>query len=133
MQVGLSGYMLAAVWGGGSTNYSYPLYYDMGAAVQDHFLNWKVTSTPMHSWPDSLLTLTAAQSLISAQCLGLHSGQQSSARSGGCNSVQWCRWIWTSRGLRTRCARTSLSWSSRASPGLFTGQMDQETAPSPFK
>ena len=42
--MGLSGYMLAAVWGGGSTNYSYPLYYDMGAAVQDHFLNWKVTS-----------------------------------------------------------------------------------------
>ncbi|CAK0783467.1 hypothetical protein CVIRNUC_006666 [Coccomyxa viridis] len=42
VQVGLSGYMLAAVWGGGSTNYSYPLYYDMGAAVQDHFLNWKV-------------------------------------------------------------------------------------------
>lgn len=40
--MGLSGYMLAAVWGGGSTNYSYPLYYDMGAAVQDHFLNWKV-------------------------------------------------------------------------------------------
>ena len=78
MQVGLSGYMLAAVWGGGSTNYSYPLYYDMGAAVQDHFLNWKVTSTPMHSWPDCLLTLTAAQSLISAKCLGLHSGQQSS-------------------------------------------------------
>ena len=60
--MGLSGYMLAAVWGGGSTNYSYPLYYDMGAAVQDHFLNWKVTSIPMHPWPGFLLTLAAAQS-----------------------------------------------------------------------
>ena len=25
-------------------DYSYPLYYDMGAPVQDHFLNWKVSA-----------------------------------------------------------------------------------------
>ena len=44
VQVALSGYVLASVWGGASDNYSYPLYYDMGAPVQDHFLNWKVSA-----------------------------------------------------------------------------------------
>lgn len=34
--------MLAAPWSGATLNYSYPLYVDMGASVQDHFLNWKV-------------------------------------------------------------------------------------------
>jgi len=42
VQVQLSGYVLASVYGGDSANYSYPLYYDMGAPVQDHFLNFKV-------------------------------------------------------------------------------------------
>jgi hypothetical protein len=43
--VSLSGYVLAAPWSGGSANYSYPLYFDMGAGVQDHFINWKVRTT----------------------------------------------------------------------------------------
>ena len=73
VQVGLSGYMLAAVWGGSSANYSYPLYYDMGAAVQDHFLNWKVTSTSMHYRPNILPLFTAAQPLTPAECSDLHS------------------------------------------------------------
>jgi hypothetical protein len=42
VSVALSGYVLASMWVGGSANYSYPLYYDTGAGVQDHFLNWKV-------------------------------------------------------------------------------------------
>lgn len=42
VQVQLSGYVVASVWGGNSANYSYPLYYDVGAPVQDHFLNFKV-------------------------------------------------------------------------------------------
>ncbi|EIE26972.1 amine oxidase catalytic domain-containing protein [Coccomyxa subellipsoidea C-169] len=42
VSVGLSGYVLAAPWSGATGNYSYPLYADMGASVQDHFLNWKV-------------------------------------------------------------------------------------------
>lgn len=42
VSVSLSGYVLAAPWSGGNANYSYPLYFDMGAGVQDHFLNWKV-------------------------------------------------------------------------------------------
>ncbi|CAL8468966.1 g8507 [Coccomyxa elongata] len=42
VSVSLSGYMLAAPWNGATLNYSYPLYVDMGASVQDHFLNWKV-------------------------------------------------------------------------------------------
>ena len=42
VQVQLSGYVVASVWGGDSANYSYPLYYDVGAPVQDHFLNFKV-------------------------------------------------------------------------------------------
>ena len=42
VQVQLSGYVVASVWGGASANYSYPLYYDVGAPVQDHFLNFKV-------------------------------------------------------------------------------------------
>lgn len=44
VQVALSGYVQASVWSGASANYSYPLYYDMGAPVQDHFLNWKVSA-----------------------------------------------------------------------------------------
>ncbi len=46
VSVGLSGYVLAAPWSGATGNYSYPLYADMGASVQDHFLNWKVLSPP---------------------------------------------------------------------------------------
>ncbi len=42
VSVSLSGYMLAAPWSGATANYSYPLYADMGASVQDHFINWKV-------------------------------------------------------------------------------------------
>ena len=42
VEVQLSGYVVASVWGGDSANYSYPLYYDVGAPVQDHFLNFKV-------------------------------------------------------------------------------------------
>ena len=46
VSVGLSGYVLAAPWSGATGNYSYPLYADMGASVQDHFLNWKVLPPP---------------------------------------------------------------------------------------
>lgn len=53
--MGLSGYVLAAPWSGATLNYSYPLYYDMGASVQDHFLNWKVTR-PSPMLASSLLT-----------------------------------------------------------------------------
>lgn len=50
VSVGLSGYVLAAPWSGATANYSYPLYADVGASVQDHFLNWKVqTHTPRSS------------------------------------------------------------------------------------
>lgn len=45
MAVSLSGYVLASTYGGGSANYSYPLYVDLSAGVQDHFLNWKVLSS----------------------------------------------------------------------------------------
>lgn len=47
MSVSLSGYMVAAPWSGATANYSYPLYVDMGASVQDHLLNWKVR--PCHA------------------------------------------------------------------------------------
>ncbi|CAL5220606.1 g2648 [Coccomyxa viridis] len=49
VEVQLSGYVVASVWGGDSANYSYPLYYDVGAPVQDHFLNFKVDMDIMGS------------------------------------------------------------------------------------
>ena len=42
VSVALSGYMIASMFVGASANYSYPLFYDTGAGVQDHFINWKV-------------------------------------------------------------------------------------------
>lgn len=61
VQVALSGYALASVWGGASANYSYPLYYDMGAPVQDHFLNWKVSA--------GVLLATEGQPVIAVQMM----------------------------------------------------------------
>ena len=61
VQVALSGYVLASVWSGASANYSYPLYYDMGAPVQDHFLNWKVSA--------GILLALERQSVIALQMM----------------------------------------------------------------
>jgi hypothetical protein len=56
--VGLSGYVLAAPWSGATANYSYPLYADVGASVQDHFLNWKVKILPTKVFFATLSTET---------------------------------------------------------------------------
>ena len=61
----LSGYVVASVWGGDSANYSYPLYYDVGAPVQDHFLNFKV--------PCLYLTSLSLQEMLLSLCMLLSS------------------------------------------------------------
>jgi hypothetical protein len=58
VSVGLSGYVLAAPWSGATANYSYPLYADVGASVQDHFLNWKVKILPTKVFFATLSTET---------------------------------------------------------------------------
>ena len=63
--VAISGYTHAAPWNGASLNVSYPLYYDVGGLVANHWANWKA-SLPYfcHKPPSQLIAEWYARFVI---------------------------------------------------------------------